>query len=106
MTLEEKAEEYAIENDICVCDEEYQSHNDLVKAYLAGAKELEQENLRLKEQIEKMKCCANCKWFKGYGETCEGWGEPVLNLNCDCTEWELKEQQNEKRTGRYLRNSI
>lgn len=45
----------------------------------------------LKEQIEKMKCCANCKSFKGYGETCEGWGEPVLNLNCDCTVWELKE---------------
>lgn len=44
----------------------------------------------LKEQIEKMKCCANCKSFKGYGETCEGWGEPVLDLNCDCTEWELR----------------
>lgn len=45
----------------------------------------------LEQQIGKMKCCANCKSFKGYGETCEGWGEPVLNLNCDCTEWELKE---------------
>lgn len=44
----------------------------------------------LEQQIEKMKCCANCKSFKGYGETCEGWGEPVLNLNCDCTEWELR----------------
>ena len=46
---------------------------------------------KLEAQIEKMKCCANCKSFRGYGETCEGWGEPVLNLNCDCTEWELKE---------------
>ena len=45
----------------------------------------------LEKQIEKMKCCANCKSFRGYGETCEGWGEPVLNLNCDCTEWKLKE---------------
>ena len=44
----------------------------------------------LEQQIEKMKCCANCKSFKGYGETCEGWGEPVLNPNCDCTEWELR----------------
>ena len=47
--------------------------------------------IELEKQIEKMKCCANCKSFKGYGETCEGWGEPVLNLNCDCTEWQLKE---------------
>ncbi len=46
--------------------------------------------IELEKQIEKMKCCANCKSFKGYGETCEGWGEPVLNLNCDCTEWELR----------------
>ena len=45
----------------------------------------------LEKKIEKMKCCANCKSFRGYGETCEGWGEPVLNLNCDCTEWKLKE---------------
>lgn len=51
----------------------------------------EQHITGLEAQIERMKCCANCKSFKGYGETCEGWGEPVLNLNCDCTEWELKE---------------
>lgn len=50
----------------------------------------EEYNKSLEQQIEKMKCCANCKSFKGYGETCEGWGEPVLNLNCDCTEWELR----------------
>ena len=67
--------------------------------------ELEQENNKLldvinnqdvkiadlEKKLEKMKCCANCKSFRGYGETCEGWGEPVLNLNCDCTEWKLKE---------------
>ena len=69
------------------------------------AKELEQTNNKLldvinnqdvkiadlEKKIEKMKCCGNCKSFRGYGETCEGWGEPVLNLNCDCTEWKLKE---------------
>lgn len=58
---------------------------------LEGCLLAEQEHTQmLEEQIEKMKCCANCKSFKGYGETCEGWGEPVLNLNCDCTEWELR----------------
>ena len=57
---------------------------------LVNKSDLQKENEQLKEQIEKMKCCANCKSFKGYGETCEGWGEPVLNLTCDCTEWELR----------------
>ena len=58
---------------------------------LEGCLLAEQENtLMLENQIEKMKCCYNCKSFKGYGETCEGWGEPVLNPNCDCTEWELR----------------
>ena len=39
MTEEEKAEEYASENDICVCGEEYWSHNDIKQAYLAGLHE-------------------------------------------------------------------
>ena len=62
-----------------------------LKVAIEKGKQLESENAELKQQIEKMKCCSNCKSFKGYGETCEGWGEPVLDLNCDCTEWELKE---------------
>ena len=60
MTLEEKAEEYATENDICVCDEEYWSHDDLVKAYIAGAKELEQENTELKDKLNKIE--RKCKF--------------------------------------------
>lgn len=61
-----------------------------IKRLCDRVKELAGENTDLKAQIEKMKCCVNCKSFKGYGETCEGWGEPVLNLTCDCTEWELR----------------
>ena len=60
-------------------------------SYQLGETEKDDRIQKLQEQIEKMKCCANCKSFRGYGETCEGWGEPVLNLNCDCTEWKLKE---------------
>lgn len=30
---------------------------------LKGITDLEQENLELKEQIEKMKCCGNCMYF-------------------------------------------
>ena len=59
-------------------------------SYQLGETEKDDKIQKLQEQIEKMKCCANCKSFRGYGETCEGWGEPVLNLNCDCTEWKLK----------------
>ena len=35
--IKQNAEEYADENDICICDEEYWSHDDLVKAYINGA---------------------------------------------------------------------
>ena len=35
--FEKEAEEYANENDICVCDEEYWSHNDIKQAYQKGA---------------------------------------------------------------------
>ena len=55
-------------------------------------KELEQENLRLKAQIEKMKCCDNCKHKKGEVDRCE---LLMYSLNaCLCKnkdKWELKE---------------
>ena len=35
--FEKEAEEYADENDICVCDEEYWSHNDIKQAFQKGA---------------------------------------------------------------------
>ena len=35
--IKQNAEEYADENDICICNEEYWSHNDLVKAHVNGA---------------------------------------------------------------------
>lgn len=95
MTLEEKAEVYADENDICVCDEEYWSHDDLVKAYLAGAKELEQEKCELlgiiqekDKVIEKMKCCRNCS--HDYDE--EQYITTDYCRDCfDFNKWELKE---------------
>jgi hypothetical protein len=41
--------------------------DDLIEAYLAGA---EQETKELKAQIEKMKCCANCKHSRTEYEHC------------------------------------
>ena len=52
MTIEEKAKHYA--TDVGVFGTVY--FNDVkMQAYLAGAKELEQENNHLKEQIDKLK---------------------------------------------------
>lgn len=34
---------------------------EIKQAYIAGAKEMQKENEQLKAQIEKMKCCGNCK---------------------------------------------
>lgn len=82
--LERKAFEYRLE----VVPETYLGYPDVEipmysaldidRAYLAGAKELQEENKQLKTQIEKMKNCANCKF--GY------LGETDLFENCrNCT---------------------
>lgn len=47
---------------------------DIDRAYVAGAKEMQKENEQLKAQIEKMKCCANCKYGKQ--------GYPDYNREC------------------------
>ena len=75
MTTEERlmneAEEYADENDICVCDEEYWSHNDIKQAYLAGAEPREKRIVELEKQIKQMESdvraniklgCQNKNW--------------------------------------------
>ena len=71
--FEKEAEEYAIEN------WEYyeEGKNDskaLKQAYLAGAafgyNKAKDENAELKEQIEKMKCCENCRHYSRTYEHC------------------------------------
>ena len=41
--IKQNAEEYAIENDICVCNEEYWSYHDLVQVHIAGAESRQPE---------------------------------------------------------------
>ena len=53
--IKQNAEEYANENDICVCDEEYWSHDDLVKAHINGAESRQAEIDKACELIEKLK---------------------------------------------------
>ena len=89
--LEKNLEQYRENVELEQQVEDLELTNSKLKEQLSLRYNLEDKIALLEQQIEKMKCCGNCKSFKGYGETCEGWGEPVLNLNCDCTEWELKE---------------
>ena len=66
--LTKEADEYAIENDVCVCDEEYWAYNDIKQAYFAGAKPREKRIEELEAQIEKLidfvlskiECCDVC----------------------------------------------
>lgn len=52
---------------------------------------LEKEYVRLKAQIEKMKCCGNCKYKKGgVVKTCRKKKIYMLNKGC-CEEWEPAE---------------
>lgn len=44
------------------------SEEEVYKAYVAGAKEMQRENEQLKQQNAKLRCCVNCKHFKAYNE--------------------------------------
>ena len=47
----------------------------------------EKENEQLKQQIEKMKCCNNCKLYQ-----CEKWENNEINYHFNkCENWELAE---------------
>lgn len=49
--------------------------------------QLEEENEQLKAQIEKMKCCNNCKLYQ-----CEKWKNNEINYHFNkCENWELVE---------------
>ena len=53
--IKQNAEEYACENDISICGEEYWSHDDLVKAHLAGAESRQLEIDKACVLIERLK---------------------------------------------------
>lgn len=69
-----------LENECAKCDLVLPKE-EIINAY-NNALRLEKENAELKKQIEKMKCCQNCRKFN--------------NLSYDCTcaevcnEWELR----------------
>lgn len=52
--LEKEADEYATENDICACGDEYWSYNDIKQAYLAGAEPREKQIQIDAEQIRAL----------------------------------------------------
>ena len=56
-------------------------------------RELEEERFvttDLKQQIEKMKCCANCKHYTTFNNACMEYG--YFLDKCDKTKWEIKEK--------------
>lgn len=87
--LEKKAEKECVLND--------RIHIDcFVSGYLKGAlprekriEKLEKENAELEQQIEKMKCCENCKYYNpDYDdELCKD----CFDKEWKMTNWELKE---------------
>lgn len=90
MTLEEKAEKYATESGYTKGSPDFWI---VAQAYIAGVKELEEENRQLKEQIEKMKCCANCdhyRWSNGEDWCNDHYGQPVYDEECK-GKWKLRE---------------
>lgn len=59
--------------------------------YIDGVKKMQEENEQMKAQIEKMKCCGNCKYRKlEVIETCREKKTYTLNKGF-CDKWELAE---------------
>lgn len=82
MTDEEKAEEYASEDNIYVCGEDYWSHNDIKQAYLAGLHEGQPKwhDLRKdpndlpKEDVVLVQTKSNCHFIALYYPAEKWWG--------------------------------
>ena len=53
--------------------------------------ELEKENAELKEQIEQMKCCGNCKYSDEYTQEPSYSQEPCFSCTSTDNKWELAE---------------
>lgn len=72
---------------------------DMIRERDGCIEELEEENEKLKEQIEKMKCCENCKYNSYWGNELhcnyglkEALQEDKL-VECDkMDKWEIKEK--------------
>lgn len=61
----------------------------LCKSAVERIEELEKENVELKEQIEKMKCCENCRHYSRTYEHCYSYDE---YQNCkSLSNWRLAE---------------
>lgn len=76
--LKQKAEEYTLEKckECYMCNSEENGergycpkYESRIEGYITGATE---ETKELEAQIEKMKCCGNCKYFKFVGESLKG----------------------------------
>jgi len=119
MKDEEMALEYSLKINGFTKEDCYDENGELrqfiksdMDIYLASAKEsvkrieeLEQENNRLldvinnqdvkiaelEQQIEKMKCCANCSNYDRYDRACGRTKFSVIETLCDCTNnWKLR----------------
>ena len=66
--------------------------NETMEAYLAGAKPREKRIAELEAQIEKMKCCYNCKHFDKLYNLCELTRFTLKKCLCNSLDkWEIKE---------------
>ena len=66
--IKRNAEEYADENNICICDEEYWSYDDLVKAHIAGAESRQPEIDYGKELIRDILISINGTYLPNISE--------------------------------------
>lgn len=76
--------EYSDYSQLMFCVQQLEEENEQLKRQI---KEIMNNELRLVKQIEKMKCCNNCKLYQ-----CEEWKNNEINYHfAKCENWELAE---------------
>lgn len=85
--LEKEAEEYAKKD----CPDNFLCTRDIAKrGYLAGAKSREKRIAKLEAQIEKMKCCENCRFRNKYNDA-DWLNEKCISCCPENDNWEFGE---------------
>lgn len=62
-----------------------------LKDAMNEAERVLKENTELEQQIEKMKCCANCSKYDRYNRVCSRTKFSIIETLCNCSDdWELR----------------
>jgi recombinational DNA repair protein RecR len=90
--LKKEAEEYAIDNYELIEEGQRSDQRAREQAYLSSAEPREKRIAELETQIEKMKCCGNCRWEYpcSFCDDCKRLEGQIFAETLTSDNWEMK----------------